>query len=294
MDVKVFKTFLEVAQTRHFGRAAQNLYVTQAAVSARIRQLESFFDTDLFVRHRNNIGLTPAGERLIPYAEIMVRTLEQAKTDLALSEDKALQLTIAGTPNIWDVYLQNSLSVITSAFQGYAFRAESLSRDQLSQTLRQRTLDMALTFDPLKSEELVARQIAELELVMVSTESIELKQALSQDYVYVDWGTRFSAEHGERHPGTPPPLMHTSTGRIALDFILEKGGSAYLPQPMVAPFLDGGQLYRVQGVDSWPRHIYLNYHHASANLEAISRVRLLLDQTQPESTFSLQTLAEKM
>ena len=40
MDVKVFKTFLELAQVGHFGKAAENLYITQAAVSARIKQLE--------------------------------------------------------------------------------------------------------------------------------------------------------------------------------------------------------------------------------------------------------------
>ncbi len=35
MDVKVFRTFLELAKVRHFGRAAENLYLTQAAVSVR-------------------------------------------------------------------------------------------------------------------------------------------------------------------------------------------------------------------------------------------------------------------
>lgn len=97
MDVKVFKTFLEVARTRHFGRAAENLYITQAAVSARIKQLESFFDSALFVRNRNSIQLTTSGERLVPYAEVMVSTLEQAKNELALTNHKALQLTMAGT-----------------------------------------------------------------------------------------------------------------------------------------------------------------------------------------------------
>ena len=40
MDIALLKTFLEVAKTRHFGRAAENLYITQAAVSARIKQME--------------------------------------------------------------------------------------------------------------------------------------------------------------------------------------------------------------------------------------------------------------
>ena len=44
MDVKVFQTFLEVAKEKHFGRASENLYITQAAVSARIKQLEEYFD----------------------------------------------------------------------------------------------------------------------------------------------------------------------------------------------------------------------------------------------------------
>ncbi len=47
MDVKVFRTFLELAKVRHFGRAAENLYLTQAAVSARIKQLENHFDAQL-------------------------------------------------------------------------------------------------------------------------------------------------------------------------------------------------------------------------------------------------------
>ncbi|MEX2517286.1 MAG: LysR family transcriptional regulator, partial [Gammaproteobacteria bacterium] len=40
MDVDLLKTFLEVQRTRHFGRAADNLFLTQSAISARIRQLE--------------------------------------------------------------------------------------------------------------------------------------------------------------------------------------------------------------------------------------------------------------
>ncbi|GHX63814.1 transcriptional regulator, LysR family [Vibrio cholerae] len=124
MDVKVFRTFLELAKVRHFGRAAENLYLTQAAVSARIKQLENHFDAQLFTRDRNNIKLTSAGERLVGYAEVMVATLQQAKFELSLESGKALQLTLGGTPNIWDAYLQHCLSRITDTFEGYGFLAE--------------------------------------------------------------------------------------------------------------------------------------------------------------------------
>ena len=41
LDTDLLKTFLEVTKTRHFGRAAEHLFLTQSAVSFRVRQLES-------------------------------------------------------------------------------------------------------------------------------------------------------------------------------------------------------------------------------------------------------------
>ncbi|STJ14388.1 LysR-family transcriptional regulator (H-NS-dependent flhD regulator) [Escherichia coli] len=48
MDTELLKTFLEVSRTRHFGRAAESLYLTQSAVSFRIRQLENQLGVNLF------------------------------------------------------------------------------------------------------------------------------------------------------------------------------------------------------------------------------------------------------
>ncbi len=292
MDVKVFRTFLEVAKVRHFGRAAENLYITQAAVSARIKQLEAYFDTTLFIRDRNAIKLTSAGERLISYAEVMVTSLEQAKFELSLESGKALQLTIGGSPNIWDAYLQNCLSEITDTFNGYGFIAEALTREQLNRSLMERTLDIAFMLDPLKSEELKCREIADLVLTLVSTTPCHVNEVFQQKYIYIDWGTRFSSEHAERHPGIPAPFLRTSSGRIALDFILEKGGAAYLPATTVEPFLASGQLHRVTGIYEWHRPIYLIYRKNSSTIEAIRQVEDLVMGINPLTAFSLQQAGE--
>ncbi|GAA5194763.1 LysR family transcriptional regulator [Ferrimonas gelatinilytica] len=290
MDVKVFRTFLAVARQRHFGKAAADLYITQAAVSARIKQLESFFDTQLFVRDRNAIKLTSAGERLIGYAEVMVETLAQAKLELALEGNKSIQLSIAGTPNIWDAYLQHCLSLITDAFEGFGFSAQSLGREQINAALLDRTLDLGLLFDPMKSDDLVCKVVAQLELVLVATEPATTEQALSAKYVYVDWGTRFASEHAVRHPRLPPPLLRTSTARIALDFILEKGGAAYLPLSLAQPLLDSGQLFAVADNELWQRPVYLSYRKGTSSLGTIERIERLISQTDPASAFTLQQL----
>ena len=292
MDVKVFRTFLELARVRHFGRAAENLYITQAAVSARIKQLESYFDTQLFIRDRNNIKLTSAGERLISYAEVMVTTLQQAKLELSLEDGKALQLTLGGTPNIWDAYLQNCLSVVTDSFGGYGFMAEVMGREMLSRSLLERTLDMAFAFDQIKADELNCKKVADVVLVLVSTEKDSLDTVFENKYVYVDWGTRFSSEHSERHPKIPAPYLRTSTARIALDFILEKGGAAYLPISLVEPFIANGQLHKVSGVEDWYRPIYLSYRKASTSVEAIKQVEEIVKEIDPLTAYSLQQIAD--
>ena len=292
MDTRLLSTFLEVARVRHFGRTAENQHITQAAVSARIKQLEAYLGTVLFTRERNNIKLTSSGERLIGYAEVIVSTLQQAKYELSLEESKILQLSIGGTPNIWDAYLQHCLSIVTDEFSGYGFNAEVLSREQINRGLIERTLDIAFAFDPLKVEELECKKIANLRLVLVSTKQCDVDTALSDKYVYVDWGTAFTLEHGHRHPQKNAPFLRTSTGRIALDFILEKGGSAYLPLSLVESFLKSGQLQLVEKSFNWDRPIYLSYRKKSTSIDAINAVAALILQIDPSSAFSLVKASE--
>ena len=68
MDTQLLRTFLEVARTRHFGRAAAALYLTQSAVSARIRQLEEAVGAPLL-------------ERAVYYDKLTEDSLKRLKTD---------------------------------------------------------------------------------------------------------------------------------------------------------------------------------------------------------------------
>ncbi|MSE17053.1 HTH-type transcriptional regulator HdfR, partial [Pantoea agglomerans] len=104
MDTELLKTFLEVSRTRHFGRAAEALYLTQSAVSFRIRQLENQLGVNLFTRHRNNIRLTAAGERLLPYAESLMSTWMMAKKEVSHTQQHH-ELSIGASASLWEAYL---------------------------------------------------------------------------------------------------------------------------------------------------------------------------------------------
>ena len=58
MNLEHIRTFLEVAESGNFNRAAESLHVTQSTVSARNKTLEDYFGLPLFKRARSGVELT--------------------------------------------------------------------------------------------------------------------------------------------------------------------------------------------------------------------------------------------
>ncbi|MCG7562706.1 MULTISPECIES: LysR family transcriptional regulator [Pseudoalteromonas] len=277
MDLDLLKTFVEVVKTRHFGRAAENLYITQSAVSFRIRQLEQSLGVNLFIRQRNNIQLTAPGERLLPHANMILTGMQRAKVDVALANNMHKQVSLAGTPNIWDAFLQFGINHIVAAMPGVSLVAEVKAQQESTRLLLERTLDIAVLFDPPKVDELVVKQIKHLAIIPVST----MVQTTSEDffdkqYVYVDWGTAFSLWHAKQFNGSTPPYFRTSTGRIALDLIMQCGGSAFIPRALAVEPIEKKQLFHIESVEQNAREIYVAYHKDNEQIEQIETIASLL------------------
>jgi LysR family transcriptional regulator, flagellar master operon regulator len=277
MDTDLLKTFLEVSRTRHFGKAADNLYLTRSAVSFRVKQLEGILGVELFERLRNNIHPTPAGERLLGHAEAVLTAWERAKQDICLSQNHSTQLTLAAGHNIWDAYLQQHLQPLHLGLPGAALRAEILTTTIMTRQLIERTLDIAITFEPPKLNEVEIVQLAEIELCLVSDKpNSSLQEAQQQAYIKVDWGTAFNILHAQEFSLLPVPVLHTTSARIALEFLLNNGGSAFLPTALINKALASKTLHKVAGVQGIKRTLYAAYLAKSERLLQIEQAIKLL------------------
>lgn len=280
MDLDLIKTFIEVKNCRHFGKAAENLYLTQAAVSSRIRQLEQYFGTALFTRNRNNIRLTAAGEKFVSYAESMLQSLQLAKHDISLIQDEKDMFSIGGTPNSWDVYIHQALNVIFSECPSLAVVADVYSREQLTRQLLEKNLDMAILFDPPKVDELVLEKLSSLELIAVSTQNNA--EHIDNNYFQLDWGSSFNLWHSKHVILNKQPRLRTSSARVALELLLSNGGSAYLPKTLVAPYLATNQLYQL-ALPKFNRDVYIAYHKTMLTSDALQSVRAILLNIKPNN-----------
>ena len=96
MELFQLETFLAVAETRSFSRAAQKLHRTQPAVSQTIRKLESDIGEPLFDRSSRDANLTDAGRLLVDYAEKLLNLRSEAGSAISeLRELHAGKLAIA-------------------------------------------------------------------------------------------------------------------------------------------------------------------------------------------------------
>ncbi|MBI3570098.1 MAG: LysR family transcriptional regulator [Gammaproteobacteria bacterium] len=281
MDIDLLKTFLEVYRTRHFGRTAENLYLTQSAVSARIRLLEETLGAPLFTRTRNDIQLTPAGTRMLKYAESILNAWNRARQDAALGEEDKVSLAIGASSSLWDILLQDWTHRLYGAMPRVALQAEAHGPELLIRKLLDRALDVAFMFEPPQMAELEVREVASIKLIMVADRPrLSAREAVGNGYIMADWGTSFAIAHARHFPDMPPPAVRMGLGRMALAFLAYNGGATYLAEQMVSEYLASGRLHRVDDAPIIDRQVYVVYPLASERKPLLEQVLSLLAPRQ--------------
>lgn len=157
LDTKI-KTFLKVAELKHFTKAAQALNLTQPAVSQQIQRLEEYYGTKLLEASSKGVRLTPEGVALMRYAQFQLaneaQLFDQFKklekplrigatlsiADYYLSQwigpflvktDDAISITVKNTQVILDMLLRNELDC---AFVEGLFDKSVFSYEEFIQT----------------------------------------------------------------------------------------------------------------------------------------------------------------
>ena len=273
MDDELLKTFLEIHKTRHFGQAAENLFITQSAVSARIRQLEQEMGVKLFTRDRNNIRPTLAGEKLVEHAEEILSEWNQIKIDVAVAGEGKVPLAIGGVSSLWDIYLNQWLIKFTEKYKDTVLNCQVLNSDTINQKIINHTLDFGFTYSPPQNDTVTILRTLPIKFIMVSSKKgLSAEKAISKNYIYVDWGTSFSEAHHNHFKNMHPPLMRIDIGRIAKNYIKKKTGTAYLPQQIVKRDIENGLLFKVADAPEIKRNAYIIYNNLNERCESFAKI----------------------
>ncbi len=95
------ESFVEVARRENVSRAAEALFLTQPAITARLKALERDLGVQLFVRSSRGMKLSDAGRAFLPYAERTLTTVDEGRQLVAnLRQGRSGALVIAAAPAV--------------------------------------------------------------------------------------------------------------------------------------------------------------------------------------------------
>ncbi len=267
MNLDHIWTFLEVADTGNFNRAARNLNVTQSTVSARIKSLEENFGHALLTRGHAGCELTAAGHQLRQYAVGIQRLWQKSHQAVTLRPGFRSVLAIGAQVSLWERLVLDWIAWMREKVPDVALRVEADYSSSQMRQLADGLLDIGVMYQPRHTPGLVVEKLLEENLVLVATDDREVSPGWIEDYVFVDWGDVFLTEHAEAFPQMETAAVAVGLGALGLQYILKYGGSGYFPLRVVQPLIDEGRLYRLAGAPMVRRPAYVVYRTDPADQE---------------------------
>jgi DNA-binding transcriptional LysR family regulator len=154
MDIHTLTVFVEVARSGSFSRAAENLYLTQPAVSKRIAALENELSAPLFNRIGRNISLTEPGEILLPKALQMIADADEMQRAVSsLSDHVGGKLLMATSHHIGLHRLPDILRSFSQSYPDVDLDIRFMDSEIACQLVEQGELEMAIVTLPTDKPE---------------------------------------------------------------------------------------------------------------------------------------------
>lgn len=253
MELRHLRYFAAVAETRHFGRAAERLHLAQPALSQSVRQLEAELGVSLFTRTTRQVQLTPAGEFLHREARrVLAAVDDSARGVRRIAEGKQGLVRFAFTGTAANTWLPRIARLIKAELPGVALEihADLLTPTQLD-GLDDGHLDLGVLRPPVGRDGITTRTIARERLVAALPADHRLvdEPDLAMTDLRVEPFVMYADSHSAvndavfrscRDAGFTPHREHEAPGTAVLLALVAAGlGVALAPESVQASPLQG-------------------------------------------------------
>lgn len=256
-------SFVEIARTGNLSRAAEALFVTQPALTARLQGLERELGAPLFLRTRRGMRLTEAGRAFLPYAERALAAVGEGRRLVAeIQRGGAGELTIGAAPAVSTYVLPALLKQFADEHPNARLSVRTGHSEEVLELVLREEVELGLTRE-LRHPEIESVPVYEDELVLVTNRDhpfarhvlIRIEEIGGEQLILFD---RTSSYHELtsalfRAAGVEPRgVMELDNIDAAKKMVQQGLGVAFLPAAAVAAELDAGSLRAVAVADAEP------------------------------------------
>jgi DNA-binding transcriptional LysR family regulator len=253
VTLRQLSVFASVAKHSSFARAAEEMHLTQPAVSMQIKELEGAVELPLFERAGRSVRLTMPGEYLLVYARRMLATVKEAGDAMAkLRRVQGGRITI-GMVSTAEYFLPRLVARFRSQHPAVEMRLAVGNREQLSRMLHDNEVDLAVMGSPpreldTRAEPFAAHPlgiIASPEHPLVRRRELPAKALEGEPFIVRERGSgtraameRFFNDQRVR----PTPIMEMTSNETIKQAVIANMGLAFVSLHTVALELSVGQL----------------------------------------------------
>src|SRR6478672_569247 len=288
MELRQLRTFVAVAELRHFARAASLCNLSQPAVSHQIASLEEELGSRLLNRAARRVSLTVAGEVFLEEARRILGAVDRAHErmqEVARGAVGRIRLGATSTPGLY--LLPPLLAQYRGEHESYDLRFEIGPIHTIAERVARNDLDMAIVAGLLPSGELQARSLSPDELVIIAAPNSPLMRArtvkpnhlAAETWIVREEGSdtrRQTATWWHRHRLAPTRTMTFDNPEAVKRAVMASLGVAMVSRLTVADDLASRRLAVVPVKNGLPTREFLVVDHPQKHHGAACRAMLQL------------------
>jgi DNA-binding transcriptional LysR family regulator len=174
MNIRFLETFVWLAKLQNFRLTAEQLHTTQAAVSSRIASLEESFGIRLFERNSRSATLTPAGRKMLAYAERIVRLGEEMRREVDDADADSGLIRIGVIESIVHSWFPALMALVRERYPRLEIEVTGDTTIHLAHLLRTDAVELILQTDILSGSDFTNLPLAEFPVRWVASPTLGL------------------------------------------------------------------------------------------------------------------------
>jgi len=282
----VMRTFVTVAKSSSFSRAARELGISGSLVSRHVADLEKQVGVRLVNRTARSVSMTEAGERYGEFAERILDEIENEDIALGQMRDTAEgSLAVISPKWIGSLEVGDALAAFALAHPKISLRFELGGMSDRTYDFLDRGFDVAFHTRDLRDSNLLLRRITDLPFVLCASKAYverygvptELADLAERECIVHpnDPVWRLGAGDSAVHYKVQGPALHSNSYLVIIKWVLAGCGIGVIPRLPVQDHLDSGDLVEILP-DLQPPSRSLYAVHAPGG-QTTEKVRVLLD-----------------
>lgn len=242
MNSANIKTFLCVARCRSISGAAQQLYITQPAVSARLQQLEQELGVTLIERRKGirSITLTAQGNAFLPLAERWMSL--HAETESFSRQPLLTPLTVA-CPDSLNIHLFRPLyRQLAAPENDLALRVRTHQSQEIFSLVENREADVGFAFHLFRSDSVLCRPLFREKILLLCTGDYPDRPLTPEELdprheLYLRWSQDFQLWHDTLWHSRGAAYVQLDTAALMADYLESGQFWCFCPASVAASFL---------------------------------------------------------